>query len=443
MPHIRSFIQAALLVGAVNLAVGQTNFTILRSFSTIADGKLPWCTLADGKDGKLYGTTIAGGISDSGTVFRINLDGSGFASLKCFTGPDGANPYSGLVLGAGGELFGTTAAGGASNLGTIFRLGEDGSDFRVLHSFTGGMAGIGLKAALIQGSDGALYGMGDFVSASNRGTIFRINPDGSDYSIIHTFAGSPDGQQPSGKLLEASDGRLYGTTYAGGLLIGTVFSVQKDGSGYWILHNFQQGDGLSPSAGLLEGSDGWLYGTASQGGTMFGGTVFRLNKDGSGYETLHNFPMQGGDSDPSSELLEGTDGALYGTTYFGAVYKLNKDGSGYALLQTLGSATPWGLSSTTNGVIYGETKRGGLLGVGSIFAVSSSPLPPRIDAMRASGGTNLLLCAATSGFEYNLLRSTNLEAWSVLSTIASTNGGFAFPDLNPPQPAVFYRLERR
>src|SRR5690349_13273 len=114
------------LTWSVNSATGQTNFTILKSFSAIAGGRLPWCTLADGKDGKLYGTTIAGGLSDSGTVFRINLDGSGFASLKSFTGPDGANPYSGLVLGAGGELFGMTTGGGSSNLGTIFGLAKDG-----------------------------------------------------------------------------------------------------------------------------------------------------------------------------------------------------------------------------------------------------------------------------------------------------------------------------
>ena len=430
------------LTWGVHTATSQTNFTILKSFSAIADGRIPWCTLADGKDGALYGTTTVGGISDSGTVFRINLDGSGFVSLKLFSGPDGAGPFSGLALGASGELFGTTIGGGSSNLGTIFRLAKDGGNFRVLHSFTGGTDGIKPQAGLIQGSDGALYGMARYVNASNQGTIFRITPDGSGYSIIHTFTGPPDGQQPYGKLLEGSDGRLYGTTYSGGLFIGTVFSLQKDGSGYWILHNFQRGDGLSPNAGLLEGSDGFLYGTTSHGGTLFGGTVFKLNKDGSAYETLHNFPMQGSDYDPSSELVEGADGALYGTAWFGAVFKLNKDGSGYALLQNLGGATPWGLLSNTNGVIYGETSWGGLLGVGSVFALSNGPLPPQLVALPSSGGTNLLLCAATSGFDYDLLRSTNLASWSPLTTVTSTNGGFVFPDVNAPKPAVFYRLLR-
>jgi uncharacterized repeat protein (TIGR03803 family) len=442
------------LTWGVNSATGQTNFTILTSFSAIVTGgRLPWCTLADGRDGALYGTTLAGGISDSGTVFRVNLDGSGYVSLKRFSGPDGANPYSGLALGANGELFGTTVLGGSSNLGTIFRLAKDGSDFSVLHSFTGGTDAISPRAALIQGSDGALYGIGDFVNASNRGTIFRINPDGSGYSIIHTFTGNPDGQQPAGKLIEGSDSRLYGTTQFGGsTILGTVFSLQKDGSDYRIIYGFQKAGGVSPSAGLVEDSDGVLYGTASHGGSVLGGTVFSLNKDGSGFAVLHNFSTAANEvNDPNTELVEGADGALYGTAYFGdnagpwgALYKLNKNGSGYALLRTLGGTsgqTPWGLLYK-NGVFYGASTWGGLSGPSSIFALSNGPLPPQPVAFPPSGGTNLLLCSATSGFDYDLLRSTNLASWLPLTSVTSTNGGFVFPDVDAPQPAVFYRLQR-
>lgn len=450
----------SLLVMPAVTASGQTNYTVLKSFSGILDGKIPICTLVYGNDGVFYGTTAGGGISNYGTVFKVNTDGSSAVVLKSFVGADGLSPQAGLTLSTDGTLFGTTCNGGISNLGTVFKLARDGNDFAVLHGFTGGADGENPSVALIEGRDGALYGTTKVGDYSTRGTIFKLNKDGTGYSILHSFTGSPDGQNPNGKLLEASDGSLYGVTAAGGFIVrclGTVFSLQKDGSDYTTLYSFQTtgGGGIVPSAGLVEGSDGVLYGTTSGGGSGFGGTVFRLNKDGSGYGVMRNFSNAavsvGGDAyAPWSELVEGTNGALYGTTQFGskgagAVYKLNKDGSGYTVLRSFSGAggdgdSPWGaLLLMANGVFYGTTAWGGG-GIGCVFALSSMPLPPRVAALSASGGTNLVQCSATSGFQYDVQRSTDLSSWSVLATVASTNGGFNFSDSSPPQAAAFYRL---
>lgn len=308
------------LAMAVNSVTAQTNFSILRSFASVPDGAVPECTLVDGNDGAFYGTTIGGGSSNVGTVFRLAKDGSAYAVLKSFTGPDGAYPEAGLVLGTNGSLFGTTYAGGMSNLGTVFSLGRNGSGFALLHSFLGASDSANPRAALIEGSDGALYGTTLFGNSATRGTVFTINQDGSGYSILHAFTGNPDGQQPYAKLLEGSDGALYGVTPIGGpTFIGTIFTLQKDGSGYAVLYNFQTtgGDGRGPSAGLLEASDGVLCGPTGDGGSADQGSIFKINKDGSGYGQLRSFLSNGADGEqPDGELVEGTDGALYGATAF-------------------------------------------------------------------------------------------------------------------------------
>jgi uncharacterized repeat protein (TIGR03803 family) len=157
--------------------------------------------------------------------------------------------------------------------------------------------------------------------------VFKLNKDGNGYSVLHHFTGymdGEDGSNPQG-VVEGSDGALYGTTQSGGppgdifhpTGSGTVFKLNKNGSGYTVLHRFpgMAGDGAEPWAGLVEGRDGALYGTTLGGGTNNLGTVFKLKKDGSGYAVLHNFlNIEVDGNRPMAGLLAGSDGALYGTT---------------------------------------------------------------------------------------------------------------------------------
>ena len=446
-------------------AIAQTNFTILKSFTGAPDGAVPYCSLVCDTNGMFYGTTLVGGISNQGTVFMLSHNGVGYTGagydiLKNFFGTNGIEPFAGLVLGSDGNLYGTTYSGGTSNLGTVFKINRDDSGFAVLHSFIGGSDGENPEAGLIEGSDGALYGTTYFANSSNRGTVFKINKDGSGYSVLHIFTGYPgDGQQPTGRLLQGSDGALYGTTLFGGSYgAGTVFTLNKDGSGYGVLYNFgASGDGAGPIAGLIEGSDHALYGTTQLGGgTGYQGTVFKINKDGSGYQILHRFSTTGNDGQtPNGELMEGSDGALYGGTANGGVngggtiYKLNKDGSGYTILRSFfgtggdGQSPKCALLQLSNGVFYGTTELGSANGAGCVFALSTSPLPPQIVSLSASGASNFLQFAGTSLVQYDVQRSTNLSSWSVLTTLTSqTNGQFNYLDLNPPQPSAFYRLQQ-
>lgn len=214
---------------------------------------------------------------------------------------------------------------------------------------------------------------------------------GPGYDTISLPEGA--GAAPT-SLIVGTDGRLYGTFAAGGRRgEGVVYSCNRDGSDYAVLHSFDGirsgGDGSEPQ-GVIEGSDGWLYGTTKSGGkpgsrdiAMFtelgAGTVFKLKKDGSAYVVLRRFTGDGGEGiEPWAGLVEGHDGALYGTTFedgrehqgvFGAghgtVFKLNKDGSAFKVLHHFGTNQTDGdrpfadLIVASDGLLYGATDGGG------------------------------------------------------------------------------------
>lgn len=312
-----------------------TSYTVLHSF-TGTDGAGPEAGLMLGSDGNFYGTTNGGSLNQ-GNIFRMAPDGSGFTVLYNFSGSDGANPTAGLILGSDGNLYGTTPQGGSANLGVVFRIAPDGTGFAVLHNFTSGTTdGANPEAGVIQGADGMIYGTTMSGGGSgNFGTVFKMALDGSGFKLLHKFNGSShDGANPYGSLIQGMDQMLYGTTLRGGSKkLGTVFRISTAGTGFAILHSFlgnKSADGRGPHAGLIQGPDGTLYGTTSTGGTSrVVGTVFQMAPDGTGYTILHIFDVIPSDGAvPIGGLMRAADGTLYGTTSlggasgFGTVFQL-------------------------------------------------------------------------------------------------------------------------
>jgi uncharacterized repeat protein (TIGR03803 family) len=237
--------------------------------------------LLSGSDNWLYGVTLSGGTASLGTIFKLRDDGTGYGVLHHFgsTALDGTVPNGGLAIGIDGAFYGTTVSGGTSNVGTVFRMGKDGSAYAVLHSF-GTVAGEAQtpQAGLLAGTDGAFYGTTYSGGSSNKGTVFALNRDGSHYRVLHSFAGK-GGQSPAGALMESMDGLLYGTTIAGGTTnYGTIFLISKDGRTFSTLVSCgcALADGRSPTTGLVEAPDGCLFGGAQSGGGFGAGLVFRL-----------------------------------------------------------------------------------------------------------------------------------------------------------------------
>jgi hypothetical protein len=202
------------------------------------------------------------------------------------------------------------------------------------------------------------------------GLVIPVAHASVHFQILHNFTDMPDdGRYPDG-LIRASDGWLYGTTSDGGSYTdvlgvareGTVFKVKENGSGYTILHSFSgYPEPHWPIAGVIEASDGFLYGAASASGSyIYGfkpGGIYKLNKDGSGFEIVYRFTEVGNDGG-FGRLVEGDDGTLYGTRSSG-VFKVKKDGTGFGFVYAVGISTwnggSWlpGLLKGRDGALYG------------------------------------------------------------------------------------------
>jgi uncharacterized repeat protein (TIGR03803 family) len=326
-----------------------TGYTVLKSFAG-SDGSMArtadWWQPSGAlllEDNTLYGTTTAGGSSNGGTVFRMQVDGTGYTVLKHFGGSDGDWPIGALVAD-GGTLYGTTFQGGDFGYGTVFRVNTDGTGYNVLRSFASNeysgwnpVGGLALKGNILygttadRGTEQEYYETGYLGS----GTVFRINTDGTAYVILKKFT-QADGFVPLGTLL--LDGSvLYGTTYTGGQWGGTVFKMNTDATGYAVLLNFGEpnADGTGPYSGLVL-NGGTLYGTTFTGSPSESGTLFKVNTDGTGYTHLVTFGILKPEYPHSGVTASGN--TLYGTTtgfYWngGSVYKVNADGSGYTTLK--------------------------------------------------------------------------------------------------------------
>jgi uncharacterized repeat protein (TIGR03803 family) len=250
-----------------------TGFTNLHAFTGGNDGVYPRASLILSSN-TLYGTTEVGGSNGYGAVFSLTTDGKVFTDLYPFTnGSDGSNPLAALVL-SGNTLYGTANNGGTNGLGTIFAVNTDGSGFTVVYTF-GSSGGASPYSSLIL-SGSTLYGTGD--------AAFSVNTNGTGYTVLRSLRGGNDGGLPFASLLLFGN-TLYGTTeFDGANGSGTVFSVNTDGTDFTVLHAFTalsgdppqtNSDGATSSASLVQ-SGNTLYGTARRGGANGVGTVFSL-----------------------------------------------------------------------------------------------------------------------------------------------------------------------
>lgn len=277
-----------------------------------------------------------------GSVYAApNIFGAGVQNtLHTFSGaPTDGNGPVGLLAHSGSALFGVTTAGGPNNpmvgpqvgLGTLYTVNVDGSGYAVLHEFgatddgsqpVGGLTLLGTTFYGVTSFGGPYVNFPGSPSFQSVGTIYRINTDGSSYSVLKGF--SPDGTEglkPTGSLA-VSGQSLFGITEGGGTGgEGTVFRINSDGSGFAILHEFTgtSGDGGKPVGGLVvDGST--LYGVTLAGGADDLGTVFRLNADGTDFSLLHSFSGSAGDGAQPQGALSLFNERLFGTTNTGGQY---------------------------------------------------------------------------------------------------------------------------
>jgi uncharacterized repeat protein (TIGR03803 family) len=298
--------------------------------------------------GNAFGTASTGGDlncnsgAGCGTVYKVNRSGV-LSAFYTFTGPDGDQPLGGLIT-MGGKLFGVTGEGGSNNQGTVFSLDSSGSE-SVLHSFTGGADGSIPDARLVADSSGNLYGTTASGGAPGFGVAFQVATSNDQETVLHVFTGPPfDAYAPSGILAMGSDGSIYGTSTFGGngtadycdqFGCGAIFKLTPS-QGSWtesLLYSFQgAADGAFPG-GVVIDQAGNLYGTTSSGGdlscgTPFGcGVVFRLDPHGN-FRVLHTFHGGEGAHPIAAPLLDSAHQALYGSTASGGNQACSGGGCG-------------------------------------------------------------------------------------------------------------------
>lgn len=247
--------------------------SVLYSFSGVApDGAIPQASLVT-VNGAFYGTTEYGGADSIGTIFKVSASSKESVLYSfTFSSPDGRYPVAGLV-DANGTLYGTTLNGGTSGNGTVFKVSTAGAE-HVLYSFKTAPDGVNPQAGLVS-VGGTLYGTTQYGGQTNNGTVFKVSTSGKE-SVLYSFKGSPDGANPYSALAVAN-GTLYGTTYSGGTNDnGTVFKVTTSGKEQ-VLYRFTglPYGGKSPAAAMIP-VNGSLYGTTSEGGKNLTGTVFKV-----------------------------------------------------------------------------------------------------------------------------------------------------------------------
>ena len=403
-------IMFALTLGATEAVQAQT-YQVIHNFMGGVDGQEPNFGLTIDAAGNLYGTTFEGD-TGTGTAYKLVHRSTGWAltPLYVFTiASKGVIPYSTLVIGRDGKLYGTTAFGGIgpclayghTGCGTVFTLQNPVTFCHTsycpwietpLYKFSGGADGSNpYGGALVFDQAGNVYGT-TYAGGTGSGVVYKLTPAGSGWteSVLYTFAGGSDGASPWAGVTLDQAGNLYGTTAAGGAFGGgTVYELSPSGSGWTkrTLHSFQQQqDGGNPYAGVILDPAGNLYGATQYGGSGGGGTVFEMSPSGDSwiFTTLYSFIGSGGGhaKGPVADLVMDAGGNLYGTTggdgtyRFGSVFKLTHGGGGwtYTSLHDFTGGSDGNLPRSNlvfdgSGNLY-STAYGGVDGNGVVFQIT-------------------------------------------------------------------------
>jgi len=322
--------------------------------TTICCSGLSGVTL--GTDGNFYGTNQSGpnpgtqcGFTGCGQIFKITPAGVETVLYNFTnTAEDGYDPQSAPIEATNGKFYGTTFASAGNYISVAYSITSTGT-FSTVHVFTNA-EGQEVYGGLVQGSDGNLYGVASRQGANSYGTIFKMSTAGA-VTVLHSFTGG-DGAYPYRPLIQASDGNFYGTTPGGGTYgVGVVFKITPGGK-YTVLHTFQPNtdDGNEPTSSLIQATDGKLYGvTFSGGGTANEGIIYSITTGGS-FTTVHSFCQVSGCLDgrsPNSPLKQNTNGVLYGTTYYGGTNCPTESGCGVIFSLNIGKGAFVSLASTS------------------------------------------------------------------------------------------------
>lgn len=361
--------------GAIIMANGDgSELEVSHSFHATI-GKNPMnCQLVEAADGKLYGMTLSGGAWLKGVLFSYDPSTGAYEIHVNFDGTTtGGHAYSGLTLASDGKLYGMTSAGGTNNEGVIFSFDPSSKEFVNLHNFEAA-TGSQPTGSLIESSDGLLYGVTNSGGIDAAGVIFKFNPEDGSYTKLRDF--STEGRKPFQGFIAVND-KFYGMTSQGGTNDdGVIYEYSPADNSVVTLHNFSMAEGATPLGVLTAATNGKLYGMTLTGGANSNGVIFEFDLSNNDYNKLFDFNEQDGIA-PYGSLFQAADGKLYGVTEQG-----NEDKGGlfeYDLTSgtftniisfydnDTGATSRTTLMQAANGKLYGMTSSGGLGSEGVLF----------------------------------------------------------------------------
>jgi len=362
-------------VGTLFKITPSGTYTVVRNFSYTADGGYPNGSLMQNSDGLLYGMTTSGGANGVGIIFKLSLSGTYTVLHSLNATTEGSYPNGALVKGNDASLYALASSGGVYNMGTAFKVTTGGAVTR-LANMNGATLGNAPLGSPIKGKDSAYYFTTSTGGAYGYGSIVKIC--GGTPTVLFSFNKFVNGATPKGNLVQATDGNFYGTTYDGGTNGGgTIFKITPAGNLTVLRHLSGSKDGYNPSGSLIQASDGFLYGMCTNGGPNLGGTIFKINTSGTSYTVIRSFVNATDGSNPQGSLIQAKDGNLYGmTTNVAKIFKLTLSGA-FTVIHTFNSSTegyyPLGsLIQGKDGNLYGTCSDGGSKAAGTIFQVSTS-----------------------------------------------------------------------
>ncbi len=434
----RGWLPAAVLcvLGHLPGAVGADPAYALQVLHSFASNRPT--RLLTAPDGTFIGA--AHGILPSfvGRVFRATARGT-VSTLVPFEGDMGSDPV-GLTVGHDGSIYGATQFGSTTS-GSLYRISPDGT-FLELHRFNG-PDGARPSGNLLQASDGYVYGTTSAGGSGGVGTLFKVNATGSEFSTLFGFS-PPVGEQPLGGLIEMEPGILYGTTSAGGTEAGgTIFKVTPSGQLETLVH-------LTKETGygwvfLTKTRNGRIVGTAQHGLSLGNGTFFQLTEDDQ-LTVVANFNEPNG-AFPGGGVIEGADGAFYGVTARGGrkdqgtVFRVDMTGQITTLASFDGpsGSGPRGLVEGADGQLYGIAYSGGQFGNGTFFRVVK---PPQLNATRAPDGAVVVRWDSSPGIDYRLefIPDWDGAAWQPIAELTASSETLAVTNRYLGARMGFFRL---
>jgi uncharacterized repeat protein (TIGR03803 family) len=347
------------------------------------------------------------------------------------TGTNLNTGYSALIEGGDGKLYGVTQRGGSNLAGVVFGLNKDGSGVSVLRHFSFGAGttnGSQPYGVLVEGGDGYLYGTtlsgGDNTCLC--GVIFKLSTNGSDFTVLLTASDNASGLYP--RTLVGNASAIFGMGDAGINSDGVLYGVNM--TGVTIIHHFNL---IGPDISGLSflSADGLLYGTAEN-------SLYKVNTNGAGFATLRTFPDSSEEGGVSIRVTEGSDDLLYGTlwdygTNVGTLFRLDKTGANYTNLHIFtgtpgDGAYPNGVIEA-NGALYGTTSHGGSNNVGTIFKIGmdGSNYSILYHFSTIGGGGHYpgapLMQASDGNFYGNTLSGGDMGAGTIFRLSGASSGG--------------------